>query len=351
MFLISLLSCTVARHRARSGYRAARSGVACDYSLAATPAQPADPHDAPIPAAATPPNNASSPSATGHDSAQEITVEAPEPRFVAPTRRDRIGRIWVPVYINDRGPFRLVLDSGASGSAITMQVAQALGLPLDRSPPVMLRGVTGSALAPTIRVDSMSVGDLLLKPIMLPVLADAFGGAEGVLGANEMKDRRVFIDFRHDEIRIARSHKERAATGFLTLPFHLGRGNLLVAHATIDGVRATIIVDTGGQATIANNALRSALFRTRRRMQSTPDQIIGVTADAQTGDTIAVSSIKLGPIEIRQPGITFGEMDIFKHWNLTRRPTLLIGMETIGLFDVLIIDYKRKELQILMRGN
>lgn len=114
----------------------------------------------------------------------EIIVEAPEPRFVAPTRRDRIGRIWAPVYINGRGPFRLALDSGASHSAITMQVVEALGLPLDRTPPVMLRGVTGSAQVPTIRIDSMSFGDLLVDSTILPVLTDALGGAQGVLGTD-----------------------------------------------------------------------------------------------------------------------------------------------------------------------
>ena len=44
------------------------------------------------------------------DQPPEIVVEAPEPRFVAPTRRDKIGRIWAPVMINGHGPFRMVLD-------------------------------------------------------------------------------------------------------------------------------------------------------------------------------------------------------------------------------------------------
>ena len=41
-----------------------------------------------------------------------MVISAPEPRYVSPTRRDRIGRIWAPVFINDQGPFRLVLDTG-----------------------------------------------------------------------------------------------------------------------------------------------------------------------------------------------------------------------------------------------
>ena len=41
------------------------------------------------------------------DELTEVLVRAPEPRYVAPTNRDRIGRVWVPVFINEQGPYRL----------------------------------------------------------------------------------------------------------------------------------------------------------------------------------------------------------------------------------------------------
>ncbi len=93
------------------------------------------------------PPSVSPPTAPAEDAAEQLAefmVEAPEPRYVAPTRRDQIGRIWAPVFINGRGPFRLVLDTGASSSGVTAMVALALGIPTDQSPQVMLRGVTGS---------------------------------------------------------------------------------------------------------------------------------------------------------------------------------------------------------------
>src|SRR5208282_6876110 len=62
------------------------------------------------------------------DDLSEIIVSAPEPRFVAPTRRDKIGRIWAPVIINGKGPFRLVLDTGATRSAVNAEVAEAIGI-------------------------------------------------------------------------------------------------------------------------------------------------------------------------------------------------------------------------------
>src|ERR1700728_2192532 len=118
------------------------------------------PRAAPGTAQALPPPASAQPapvSAGGIDSLADIMVEAPEPRYVAPTMRDQIGRIWAPVRINGRGPFRKVLDTGANRSGVTKTVAEVLNLPLDQSPPFLLHGVTGIATVPTIHVDSVSV--------------------------------------------------------------------------------------------------------------------------------------------------------------------------------------------------
>ncbi len=56
-------------------------------------------------------------------------MQTTEPRFVSPTRRDRIGRIWAPVLIDGKGPYRLVLDTGATRSAIAARAALSLGYP------------------------------------------------------------------------------------------------------------------------------------------------------------------------------------------------------------------------------
>src|SRR5207248_11492827 len=74
----------------------------------------------------------------------EVLVEAPEPQYVAPTLRDRIGRIWAPVLINGKAPFRLLLDTGASHSAIIARVADRLGIDAQAPETVLLRGFTGS---------------------------------------------------------------------------------------------------------------------------------------------------------------------------------------------------------------
>src|SRR5450631_1667898 len=107
----------------------------------------------------------------------DIMVEAPEPRYVSPTRRDQIGRIWAPVMINGHGPFRLVLDTGASHSAVTSLVALALGIPTDQSPTVIEHGVTGFTTVPTNYNNSLTVGDLTGNSPVLTVVPDALLGA------------------------------------------------------------------------------------------------------------------------------------------------------------------------------
>jgi hypothetical protein len=287
----------------------------------------------------------------------EIVIHATEPRFVMPTRRDRIGRIWAPVYINGQGPFRLVLDSGANHSGITQEVAATLGLPSDSSQSVMLRGVTGSATVPTVRVNSFAVGDVQEGAERLPIVTDALGGAEGVLGTDGMQNRRIYIDFRRDLISITRSKAEHADAGYRVIPFETMRGNLVVVDASVGGVRTKAIIDTGGQVTIANLALRQALERRKAQLLGQAIHIEGVTTDIQDADELNTPPLRMGGldegaasvIEIRFRDISFGDMRIFEHWRLTDEPAMLIGMDALGLLDTLIIDYRRHELQIRMR--
>jgi len=307
------------------------------------------PHSAPGTVQALPPPASAQPapvSADAIDNLADLMVEAPEPRYVAPTMRDQIGRIWAPVRINGRGPFRLVLDTGASSSGVTAMVALALGLSTGDSPPVVLRGVTGEATVPTIRVDTLSVGDLAVDSPILPIVPDALGGAEGVLGSEGLKNKRIFIDFHHDKIVITFSRDEHSPRGFYTVPFRLVGGKLIVVDAMVGPVHTHAVVDTGGQSTIGNLALRNALNERSFSYHGKPDRIVGATLAEQRGELIGAPAITMGPILMRDAGVTFADIYIFKYWKMLNEPALMIGMDALGTLDTLIIDYRRKELQI-----
>ena len=312
-------------------------------NAAVPPSGPTEPPAAP----AEPPSGPMEPLPGAKAPAAEVVVQAPEPRYVAPTLRDKIGRIWAPVLIDGRGPFRLVLDSGASDCAITAGVVQALGLVPEPSHVVLVQGVAGSAVVPTVEVESLSVGDLDMASVTVPIIADALGGADGVLGTAGLKDKRIDIDFRHDRITIVRSHGQHAPVGFVTLPLERSGPGLLMVAATLARVHVHAVIDTGAQRSIGNEALRRVLVS--RHAQGTPDQIFDVTTHVQGGEMFESPAIEMGGIEIHGARITYGEVRIFEHWGLTQQPTLLIGMDALGLLDELIIDYQRHELQLRTR--
>jgi hypothetical protein len=326
----------LARHRRKPGWGAGFALI-CTFALCPQWAGGTAPEVSPP-----------TPTAAAIEELTEIMVEAPEPRYVSPTRRDQIGRIWAPVMINGHGPFRLVLDTGASHSAVTALVALALGIPTDKSPPVILRGVTGSATVPTIHVDTLTVGDLAVDSPTLPIVPDALGGAQGILGAEGLEGKRIFIDFRHDKIVITFSRNEKSTRDFVNVPFHAIRNTLVVVNAIIGDVHVKAIIDTGGQTTIANLALRDALSRRSAWYKGTPDEIIGATKDVQAGEIYPMPAIEFGSIQIRDHGVTFADMYIFKQWKLLNEPAILIGMDALGLLDTLVIDYRRHELQMRM---
>ncbi|MFM1887352.1 MAG: hypothetical protein RL026_2509 [Pseudomonadota bacterium] len=286
----------------------------------------------------------------GADGLEEVVVRAREPRYVAATQRDRIGRVWVPVLINRQGPFRLVLDTGATRTAITAPVVEALGMQDRLSKPVMLRGVTGSAPVPTLRADSIGVGDLFISPHTLPIVPDAFGGADGLLGTEGLRDKRIYIDFQHDFINISRSRSQAAPSGFITLGVQRRGFPLLLVDANVGGVRAVAIIDTGAQTSIGNGALRQAMERRLRADSGIPDQIYGATGHMQTGEGFFVPSIGIGSLRVSRARLTFGDMNIFGHWKLTHEPALLVGMDILGLLDTLIIDYRRREIMMRLRN-
>jgi hypothetical protein len=313
-------------------------GIVLAAPLAADTTETAAP--APRPPAATP----------TQEELTEVIVQTTEPRFVAPTRRDRIGRIWAPVLIDGKGPYRLVLDTGANHSAVTARTAQLLGTVPSQDGSTVVTGFTGSAVVPTIRVGRMEVGDLLLGPATLPVLADVFGGAQGVLGTEGLSEMRIYADFGRDQLVISRSHGERARRDFTVVPLVVIRGGLLVADVRVGSVRAKAIIDTGAQGTVGNLMLRNALMR-HRPGNTAHEDIIGVTLDVQGGDNLQAPDIDFGHLTVHGVRVTFGDMYLFQHWKMTDQPTLTLGMDLLGSFDVLVIDYNRHELQIRLRGS
>lgn len=280
----------------------------------------------------------------------EVVISAPEPKYVAPTLRDRIGRIWAPVFVEGQGPLRLVLDTGATTVALTHDAANLLGLSIDRSRQVLLRGTTGSSVVPQAKVRQIEIGDFLAENQRVILVDDAFGGADGVLATRLLRDRRIQVEFRKDRIEITRSRGQPAPAGFSAIPVKFAARQVPWVEAFIGSVKVKAVIDTGAQQTLGNLALRAALIEARRRSIDLRNEgVMGVTGDVQEGQSAGVPTIRLGNVRINNARVNFVDLHIFEHWRMLDEPAMLIGMDVIGVLDTLILDYRRRELQLLPR--
>lgn len=266
--------------------------------------------------------------------------------YAAPTRPDRIGRIAAPVMINGQGPFRLILDTGASQSVITKRVADTLGLLLTPESRLMLHGVTGSLAVPAVYLDTFETGDLIQRNLRVAVLGSVMGGADGILGVQGFDGLRVSVDFSDDEITIARSRGQRARLHEGTIPATLRFGRLLVVDGYVGRIRVKAVIDTGAETTLGNSALRDALLR-RKRFKDGPDDatVTGLNEASQRGRFIRSPRIRLGDAEIDGLHIIYGDIHVFKLWELEDEPAILVGMDVLGSLERLVIDYRRAEIQ------
>jgi hypothetical protein len=290
--------------------------------------------------------------------APQVTVDEDEggleTAYVAPTTRDRIGRIMAPVFINGAGPFKFVIDSGASRSVVAPHVAVALGLHTNQDKLLELRGVTGTEVVPSVFVNELRAGELALSRQTLPVVTPSvFADADGILGVDGFVNMCLSANFLHRTVAILKNGCPRTSSAWARARGQFRFGGLLVVKARMHGPsRVQAIIDSGAERSLGNLALLNALnLQQKAEDPSTATHVFGATSHRANGSLLTTPTIYLGDLEVADLQVTFGDFDVFRLWNLESEPAIVIGMDVLGTVDALMIDYRRAELRVLSRGG
>lgn len=285
--------------------------------------------------------------------AQQEPPDEPPPaaQYAAPTGIDRIGRVLADVAVNDRGPYRFVVDTGANRTAISSRLAAALGLVLDPASMVEVHGITGSARVPAVSGTRLVVGEITLDPQQLPILEDVvFADADGILGVEGLQNTRVEVDFENDVVTLRPSTGRRAPAGYLVIPARLEKGGLMLVRGRVGKVQADVILDTGAQRTIGNLALHRALLQSLARKDTTVATVTGATPGVVTAIAVTTPPIAIGDARLKDVAVTFADLHVFTLWELIDEPALVVGMDVLGTVDRFVVDYGRREFQLRPRG-
>ena len=288
--------------------------------------------------------------------AQAQPVELPVPKVVVTEALDlgldRTRRMTVPVSIDGRGPFNFIVDTGAERTVISRELAQRLGLAPGLS--VQLLSMTDSRRADTVVIPTLAVGRRTIESIHAPALSASNLGAEGLLGIDSLQSQRVELDFVRGEMMITPSRRQERAwpeEDTITVRARSRYGHLMLVDASLDGERIYVIVDTGSQVTVANNALRRRLERRGRIGPLQPIRLLSVTGGSMDADYGVARRIRIGDARIRDLPIAFAEVHPFAQLQLTQHPAILLGMDAMQLFERVSFDFANRRVRLLVRDT
>jgi predicted aspartyl protease len=109
--------------------------------------------------------------------------------------------VVLAVRLNGRGPFRMVLDTGSTHTAISPQTAAAIGAPIVAK--ATMGSAAGSRETLVARLDVLEVGPIAVRDLLASVLdldRVVEGGIDGVIGHDALASLRYTIDFRERRV-------------------------------------------------------------------------------------------------------------------------------------------------------
>jgi predicted aspartyl protease len=274
---------------------------------------------------------------------------APSPETVIDTLGDRADRMTVPVSIGGKGPFRFVVDTGAERTVIARELANQLDLGAGRR--TRVHSMTEVSTIDTVIIPQLQVGGRDVLQIHAPALARRNLGAEGMLGVDSLQSQRVSFDFDRNQMTVspATRREERWAADAIVITGRSRFGHLVLVDAAIDGQKVWVIIDTGSQVTIGNEALRRKLLDKKRLGAPSPLELISVTGGSIVAQQSIARRIRLGDITITGLPVAFADVHPFRKLDLVDRPALLLGMDALRVFGRVSVDFANRKVRLLSR--
>lgn len=262
-------------------------------------------------------------------------------------RKDESQRMTVAVKVSGNGPFRFLVDTGADRTAISSALAARLGLEVGET--AALHTMTGVSSVQTATVTGLQLSRNQMTILDAPVLEAEHMGADGILGTDSLRSQRVEFDFDNNVMTIVPSAQRiDREDGTIVVTGRLRNGRLIVTNALADNNSITVVLDTGSEVSVGNEALRRRLVNSGQLRNSGAVQLESVTGDLLNGQYMFVKSLEVGDVTLANLAVVFADAHTFQKLGLSDRPALLLGMNALRAFKKVSIDFASKKLRVIL---
>ena len=285
---------------------------------------------------------------SGAANSQDISGLAAEPvaGIIQEFAIDNSERMTVQVQVNGSTAVPFIVDTGSERTVIANDLAKQLLL--ESGPRLTLATISGKFEVNSFFIDRLTTSAVNLVALEAPGLERSNLGAYGLLGIDSLEDNRVLLDFAKQTMDVLPSPKgkkrNKLENGMIVVTAKRQAGRMIISSAKIDGMRVDIILDTGAQSSMGNDALRDKLRRRHRTIDYIPVRMRSVTGSLLMGEFTQIQEIEIGGLTINDLPMTFADNYAFTALGLQDRPAILLGMDALRLFDRVMIDFGNRRV-------
>jgi predicted aspartyl protease len=263
--------------------------------------------------------------------------------------QDPSQRLTLQVMVNGRGPFDFLVDTGSARTLISRELAATLQLPPGSK--VRIREMAGANDSGTVIIDSLAIGNRVMRHVEAPALAAENIGAAGMLGVDAMRDLHVVMDFKAMHLSSSPSRAEAVDPRTIVVHGKNRLGELILSHSRVRGVPILVVVDSGSEVSIGNEALLRLL--TKRSLSLDPPQktqLVDVTGRRVILEQDQIAEADVGGLVIHNMPLAFADLPIFGYLGLADTPALFLGMDVLSQCERVSVDVRRREATFTLKA-
>ena len=227
--------------------------------------------------------------------------------------------------LNGRGPFRLLLDTGSTHTAVSAETAEAIGAPVVAK--AAMGSAAGSRETLVVHVQSLEVGSVTVSNLLASViaLAEMPGGStiDGVIGHDALASLRYTIDFRRR--RVVWSPSDATDAGGSSVELQVSGGRFLIALPQRQSL-LRLVPDSGAESLL--------LFAPHVALPVTPLPTLATLTTTSGHIDVRMATVRelhVGRLLLRDVPAAVAERD-------RSEPVEVDGLLPLDLFDRVTVD-------------
>jgi predicted aspartyl protease len=256
------------------------------------------------------------------------------------------GHLLVPATINGKGPFPVILDTGADGSGLYTWFVRQQGL--KAGPTRDLGGMTGTVTVPTYVLDSMAIDGRLIRNITADSYPDRKDGEieVGVAGNDLMDGTVTVFDFPCGQVQIwpkpvdmatLLTPKARMLEGGSVID-----GTQLTFTVTINGVHGVAVLDTGSRDTRINSKFAEAAgIDTSSPGFHDSDIVYGANSKGMSARQGPIGTVNFAGLSVAHAQARVMDLPVLDSFGIGSGPAMIFGLDLMQGFR-LVYDHEAK---------